>query len=142
MIKVFAVAIVCMVSLTGFIAVKHDLAVKKEAKSVMIDLCSNYENIDKNTIRRAIETFEEAKTNVRLLNTDQEEKAKSIVEHSKFFIELAEEGVKTAEGLVKKDDSDFSKELSRKHIEEKKQELNNYKKELSEKMKIVLASYN
>ena len=139
--KVVIVFIIFMVALTGYITLKHDLQIKNEAKSAMVDLSSNHEDINKKDIQRALSAFEDAKNNVRFLNTDREEKARSVVEHAKFCIELAEEGVKMAEGLAKNNDSDFIKELNKKHIAERTQDVNREKKELSEKMKIILASY-
>jgi len=141
MIKAAVGFIIFMIALTGYVAVKHDLEIKKEAKSAMIDLCANHEYINKVQIDNAIEAFENAKNNVRLLSTDQEEKAQRVVESAKVSIALSEEAVKKAEGLTEKNDSDYLKELRKKYTDEKKQELNKEKKALSEKMRVVLSAY-
>lgn len=139
--KVVIVFIIFMVALTGYITVKHDLQIKSEAKSAIIDLCANHDSINKAQIKHAIETFENAKSNIRFLNTDREEKARSIVEHEKFCIELSEDGLKMAEDLLKKENGEVANEYNKKIVDERILELSNAKKALSEKMKVVLGAY-
>lgn len=140
--KAAASFFVFMIVLTGYIFIKHDLGIKKKAKESMIDLCSNFEHIDKDDIEKAIEALDVAQNKVMFLNVDQEEKASKVVGVYKHLIYLAQENLTHAEDLAKKDKSDYTRELSRKYVEEKKEDLNNQKKALSEKMKVVLGAYN
>ncbi len=137
-----AAIIICVgLSLIAFMVIRNDQALKQSAKSTIVELCANYEHLDKIALDSALDKLNAATKGVRLLNVDQEQQAATFVRSFQSSLEWAENDVANAKDFLSKADNDYSKSSRRESLNVEKQKLAQKKKEFSEKMRVVLNAY-
>lgn len=125
----------------GFMVLKNDKELKRSAKETIVELCANYEYVDKLKLDGALTKLNAAIERVKLLSVDQEQQAASFVRGFQSSLEWAENDVASAKDFLSKADNDYAKQRRREALNQEKNELEQKKKEFSEKMRIVLNAY-
>lgn len=137
-----AAIIICVgLSLIAFMVIRNDQALKQSAKSTIVELCANYEHLDKIALDSALDKLNAATKGVRLLNVDQEQQAATFVRSFQTTLEFEQIGVDIAADSLSKADNDYSKGYRRESLNVEKQKLAQKKKEFADKMRVVLNAY-